>query len=93
MEENWDPEPEEQDPATTSDEAIIDLEGDNDPNDLGLIDPNAPDEILDDDRSVNEAPPDDYSDGEDLKFSSQRTSLRVSAKIPRCPTKKLLSTS
>ena len=46
MEENWDPEPEEQDPATISDEAIIDLEGDNDPNDLGLIDPNAPDEIL-----------------------------------------------
>ena len=46
VEEDWDPEPEEQEPATTSDEAIIDLEGDNDPNDLGLIDPNAPDEML-----------------------------------------------
>ena len=75
MEENWDPEPEEQDPATTSDEAIIDLEGDNDPNDLGLIDPNAPDETLDDDRSVNEAPPDDHSDGEPEQFVGREWDL------------------
>ena len=31
-------------------------------------DPNAPDEILDDDRSVNEAPPDPYGDGEPEQF-------------------------
>ena len=42
-EEDWDPEPEEQEPATD----LIDLEGDNDPTDLGLLDPNAPDEMLD----------------------------------------------
>ena len=64
VEENWDPEPEGQDPASISDEPIIDIEGDDDSNDLGLIDPNAPDEILDDDRSVNEAPTDDQSDVE-----------------------------
>ena len=40
-EEDWDPEPEEQEPATD----LIDLEGDNDPTDLGLLDPNAPDEM------------------------------------------------
>ena len=67
-EENWDPEPEEQDPATISDEPIIDIEGDDDPNDLGLLDPNAPDEMLDDDRSINEAPPDIYGDGEPEQF-------------------------
>ena len=61
-EENWDPEPEEQDPATITDEPIIDIEGDDDSNDLGLLGPNAPDEILDDDRSINEAPPDTYGD-------------------------------
>ena len=65
-EENWDPEPEEQDPTTITDEPIIDIEGDDDSNDLGLLDPNAPDEILDDDRSVNEAPPDPYGDGEPI---------------------------
>ena len=68
VEENWDPEPEEEEPATISDEAIIDIEGDDDPNDLGLLDPNAPDEMLDDDRSINEAPPDPYGDGEPEQF-------------------------
>ena len=75
MDENWDPEPEEQDPASTSDEAIIDIEGDDDSNDLGLIDPNAPDEMLDDDRSVNEAPPDDQSDGEPEQFVGREWDL------------------
>ena len=37
-------------------------------NDLGLTDPNAPDEILDDDRSANEAPPDPFGDGEPEQF-------------------------
>ena len=45
--EDWDPEPEVQEPTPMSDEPIIDLEADNDPNDLGLLDPNAPDEMLD----------------------------------------------
>ena len=35
---------------------------------MGLLDPNAPDEILDDDRSINEAPPDTYGDGEPEQF-------------------------
>ena len=52
-EENWDPEPEEQDPATITDEPIIDIEGDDDSNDLGLLDPNAPDETKYDQRMVN----------------------------------------
>ena len=43
--EDWDPEPEEQDPATTSDDPIIDLEGNKDSNDLGLLDPNVPDKM------------------------------------------------
>ena len=42
VEENWDPEPEEEEPATISDEAIIDIEGDDDPNDLGSLDPKPP---------------------------------------------------
>ena len=51
-------------------EAIIDLEGDNDPADLGLLDPNALDEILDYDRSVNKAPPDECSDGEPAEIGT-----------------------
>ena len=56
--EGWDPEPEVQEPTPMSDEPIIDLEADNDPNDLGLLDPNAPDEMLNDEESLDEVPPD-----------------------------------
>ena len=50
--EGWDPEPEVQEPTTMSDEPIIDLKGDNDANDLGLLEPNAPDEMLNDEESA-----------------------------------------
>ena len=45
-------------------------EKDNDPNGLGLLDPNAPDEMSDNKQSLNEAPPDDECpDGEPARHA------------------------
>ena len=64
------PESEANEPETTSDDPIIDLEGDDDSNDLGLLDTRAPDQMLDDEESLDEIEPDEneHSDGEPAEF-------------------------